>query len=143
MALYQLLRIGVLKTDTGQRIVPASGELWQTYTAWLAAGNVPDPYVPPVPPAETLAEAKVRRTAEILADGLARVQQRVPAVRTFELLQLLREIVLSIAPSARAPTADMAWLGDMWTAGANAAAAVNAATTIAQVNAVTPAWPLP
>jgi len=90
MALYRLLRIGVLKTDTQQRIVPASGDLWRDYQTWLRAGNVPDPYVPPVPPAETLAQAKVRRLQQIKSDGLERMQTRFPALQTFDMVSLLR-----------------------------------------------------
>lgn len=67
-ALYQLLPIGVLKTDTAQRIVPASGDLWREYQAWLRDGNVPDPYVPPATdPVAELAAAKAERWQYIRA----------------------------------------------------------------------------
>lgn len=141
MALYALLRVGVIKTDTQQRIVPASGDLWREYQAWLRAGNVPDPYVPPPPPAETLAQAKQRRSHEIASDGLARMQTRLAALRTFDSVQLLREVILSVAPAARALTTKMQFCADTYVAGDTALAAVQAATTIAEVDAVQPAWP--
>lgn len=141
MALYRLLRVGVLKTDTGQRIVPASGELWDDYRAWVRAGNVPDPYVEPEQPPETLAQAKARRLQQIKAEGLTRMQTRFPALGTFDTVQMLREVILSVAPAARQLTADFQWLGDTYQAGRTAADQVLAATTIAQVDAVAPAWP--
>ena len=141
MALYQILRIGVLKTDTQQRLLPQSGVPWEEYQAWLRAGNTPDPYVPPVPPPETLAQAKARKLHEIKATGLDRMQTRFPALQTFDTVMLLREIVLSVAPAARQLTANMQWLSDTYAAGRTAADQVQAATTIAQVDAVVPAWP--
>jgi hypothetical protein len=143
MALYRLLRIGVLRTDTQQRILPQSGDLWMAYLAWLKAGNVPDPYQPAVPPAETLAQAKARKLHTIKAAGLQRMQGRFPGLQTFDTVSLLREVILSIAPGARALTPDMQWLGDTYVAGKTAADQVMAATTIPQVDAVTPAWPAP
>jgi len=141
MALYQLMPVGVLKTDTGQRLIPQSGALWDAYRAWIKAGGVPDPYVPPVVPAETLAQAKRRKLHQIRDAGLARMQTRFPALQTFDAVQLLREVFLSVAVAARAPTADMAWLGQTYDAGRTAADQVLAATTIPQVDAVVPAWP--
>lgn len=141
MALYQLLKLGVLKTDTGQRIVPACGSLWDDYQAWLAAGNIPDPYIPPPQPDETLEEAKKRRAYQIRMQGLTRMQTRFEGLRSFEMVRLVREVVLSIAPAARQLTADITWLGDTYQAGRDAIDDVQAATTIAQVDAVTPAWP--
>lgn len=141
MALYQLLKIGVLKTDTMQRIIPQSGALWHAYQQWVRAGNEPDPYIPPVEPAETLAHARKRRMAELKREGLTLVQQRFPGIRNFDTLRMVREIMLSISPAARAPTTDMTWLQNMWQEGEDLKAAVQAATTVAQVDAVSPTWP--
>lgn len=142
MAKYMTLPEGVLDRDLNLVCHPAySAQRWGQYLAWLAAGNEPDPYVPPPAPAETLAQAKARKIHAIKAEGLARMQTRFPALATFDTVQLLREIVLSIAVAARQPTVDMAWLGDTYQAGKTAADQVLAATTIVQVDAVTPAWP--
>ena len=68
-ALYRLLRFGVKRTDTGEEIDPRrGGAAWDAYRAWVRAGGVPDPYVAPTLPAETLAQAKARRIAQIKAD---------------------------------------------------------------------------
>jgi hypothetical protein len=141
MARYQLLRIGVWDNVASQRIIPQSGEPWRDYQAWLAAGNIPDPYIPPTPAPETLAHAKRRRAIEIKHEGLSRMQTRFGALRDFETVQLLREVILSVAPAARQLTADFTWLQDTFQAGKTALAAVEAATTVAQVDAVTPSWP--
>ena len=141
MAAYSLLPVGVKRTSDGAQIVPQSGAAWETYQAWLKAGGVPGPYVPPATPAETLAEAKSRRKWEIKRDGLARMQTRLPALDAFDMVQLMREIYLSVAPAARQPTTDLQWIIDTYQAGNVALAQVAASTTIAQVNAVTPAWP--
>lgn len=66
MADYSLLPVGVRRTSDGVAVRPQDGQAWETYIAWLAAGGVPDPYVPPAPPPETLQEAKARKRAEIL-----------------------------------------------------------------------------
>jgi hypothetical protein len=59
-ALYQLQPIGVLKTDDGKRIIPQSGKLWDDYQKWLKQGNLPDPYIMP-DTTPTLAEARAER----------------------------------------------------------------------------------
>lgn len=141
MARYQILRIGVWDNIASQRIIPQSGEPWRAYQAWLEAGNVPDPYVPPTPVAETLAQAKVRRKLEIKREGAERMKTRFEALRDFETVQLIREVLLSVVPAARQLTVDFQWLSDTYSAGKTAVAAVEAATTVAQVDAVTPAWP--
>jgi len=143
MARYQMLRIGVWDSVANQRIIPQSGTLWDAYQAWLKAGNEPDPYVPPTPIAETLAQAKFRKRTEIAQAGVALIQTRFPAINNFQMLYLVRELVLSISPAARALTDDIAWAGNVYLAGQNASDQVGAATTIPQVNAVTPNWPAP
>ena len=92
-------------------------------------------------PTETVAEAKARRTAEIRAEGLRRIQAVFPAVDGFDALKLVREQMLSIAPGARQFTADMQSVVDIYQAGAVGLAAVQAAATLAQVQAVTVNWP--
>lgn len=140
-ARYRLLLKGVFDTASGETILPRSGEAWEQYRAWMRAGNTPDPYVAPPDDPETLDHAKARRIAELKAAGVARMQARFPAIADFDTAALVRQIVLSIAPAARALTADIAWLGTVWQAGADGVAAVRAATTVAAVDAVTVAWP--
>lgn len=140
---YQALPVGVLKRATGQRIVPQSGELWDEYLRWLKTGQVPDPYTPPAKQAETLAAAQRRRAEEIRAAGLQRMQARLPAIASFDTVQLLREVLVSVAPQARALTGPMQWLVDVWQAGEAALAQVRAASTVEQVDAVVPNWPKP
>ena len=141
MARYRLLMIGVYDTLTSHRIIPQSGSLWDTYLAWRAAGNTPDPYVPPEPVAETLQQAKARKILSIKREGLARVRTRFEAVVSLDQFDIYRELLLSVIPSARALTTRVQWCNDTYQAGTDAVAEVHAATTIAQVDAVTPAWP--
>lgn len=53
-----MLPTGVLNVDTGATVLrlPLGNAAWSVYQAWLAAGNVPAPYVPPPPPAPSAAE---------------------------------------------------------------------------------------
>lgn len=84
---------------------------------------------------------KTAKINAIKADGLSRVQSTFPAIRDFEDLALIRELWLSILVAARAATPTWQRMIDTYTAGKNAIATVNAATTQAQVDAVVPAWP--
>jgi len=42
--------------------------LWEEYQAWLKAGNVPNPYVPPEPPPEPTLEQKLNSLGITIAD---------------------------------------------------------------------------
>lgn len=141
MARYRLLRIGVLDVVENKRLLPQSGALWDTYIKWLQEGNVPDPYEPPPPVTETLAQVKWRKRRAITDEGLSRVQTRFSAVKDFDTLQLVREILLSVAPAARALTPDISWANDTYQAGLDAVEEVNAAITIADAESVVPNWP--
>lgn len=88
-----------------------------------------------------LAAIKAARVAAIKLDGLAHIQAVYPAIRSFDDLQLVSDIILSIVPAARQLTADMTKAAAIWNAGKAAIASVNAATTAAQVAAVVAAWP--
>jgi hypothetical protein len=143
MARYQILRIGVWDSVASQRIVPQSGEPWYAYQAWLEAGNVPDPYVPPEPIPESLDDAKKRKTLSIKRDGAARMATRFPALDNFDTIQLVREVILCVAPAARQLTDDFTWVSNTYQAGKDALALVDAASTIDAVDAVSPAWPPP
>lgn len=84
---------------------------------------------------------KAARIVNIKAAGLVRIQAVYPAIRGFDDLQLMSDIIQSIAPAARQLTADMTKAAGIWNAGKNAIAAVNASSTAAEVAAVSPAWP--
>lgn len=62
-----MLAVGVLNVDTGATVLPTplGNADWAAYQAWLAAGNTPEPYVAPAPPAPSAAE--VAAQAEIAA----------------------------------------------------------------------------
>lgn len=141
MARYRILKIGVYDQDYGRRVLPQSGDLWAEYQAWLKAGNRPDVYVPVPPAAETLAHAKTRKIRQFKAEGLALIKARMPGIESFDMLKLVREMMLSIAAAARQPTTDLTWLQNMWTTGENLVADINACSTVAQVDAVTVSWP--
>jgi hypothetical protein len=85
---------------------------------------------------------KLEKIAVIKADGLARTQAVFPAISDYDLLRLVVDIMTSIVPAARQLTGNMTKAQQIWTAGQNAIASVNAATTAAEVGAVTPAWPV-
>lgn len=91
---------------------------------------------------DPLPDYKTERVAAIKAEGLARIQAVFPAINSFDELALIRELFLSILPAARSPTANWQRMIDIYTAGRNAVMVVNSATTKAQVDAVSPAWPV-
>jgi hypothetical protein len=93
------------------------------------------------PPVESLADAKARRTTAIKAAALTRITAVLPTIDSFDTLDLVKEIVLSIAPAARQLTADLQAVVDIYTAAKTAIGSVQAATTVAQVDAVTVSWP--
>lgn len=88
-----------------------------------------------------LAFVKAARVAAIKLDGLAHIQAVYPAIKSFDELQLVSDMILSIVPAARQLTADMTKAAAIWNAGKTAISSVNAATTAAQVAAVVPTWP--
>lgn len=88
---------------------------------------------------------RVEKVKEVKAEGLSRINAVMPALETFDQVELVRELWLSIAPAARQPTADLTTITNIYSAGRNAVAAVKALTTIADVrnyNVTTdPSWP--
>ena len=85
--------------------------------------------------------AKKYKAAAIKAEGLARIRAVFPAITDFDELQLVTNIMQSILPAAKSLTAGMTTAAQIYTAAQNALTAVQNATTVAQVRAVTPAWP--
>lgn len=53
MALYALTVDNNRVIYNGTTTIPDSSRLWNDYQAWLAAGNTPDAYVPPIVVAAT------------------------------------------------------------------------------------------
>lgn len=90
----------------------------------------------------TLVDVKAQKRQSIRQDAKQRVVARMGEVMgDADMLTLVRTIYLSIAAAARQPTTDMQWLINMAQAVQTAAAAVTAANTKAEVEAVTVAWP--
>lgn len=100
----------------------------------VAAQAIVDAYDP-------LPYAKAAKIAQIKSDGVARAKLLFPAITDFDTLDLVSQIMQSVAVASRTLTARITTLSQIWTAGANAATSVNAATTVAQVDAVTVTWP--
>lgn len=92
-----MLPTGVLNVDTGATVLrqPLGNPAWATYQAWLAAGNVPAPYVAPAPPAPS--------AAELAAD--AELAARAAIVTT------LRANNLVTALATRTPAQIDSWIG--------------------------------
>lgn len=91
--------------------------------------------------AELLQQAKQARRESIKSDALSRIQATLPGINSFDTLDLVRNLYLSIAPAARSATADLQAAINVYTAAATAIASVNAATTPAEVAAVVVTWP--
>ncbi len=88
-----------------------------------------------------LADQKAARVALIKDDGLARINAAFPAIKSLDEIAFYAEFWTSIAPAARAATAPFQKVINIYTAAKTAITSVNACTTKAQIDAVTPAWP--
>jgi hypothetical protein len=91
--------------------------------------------------AEILAAAKEDRIEAIRAEALTRMGEDFAALSDPDMVLVLRELWLSIAPAARQPTAKMTKVFDVYQAATSAVATVRAALTVAAVAAVVVAWP--
>jgi hypothetical protein len=92
-------------------------------------------------PVEALADAKARRVTAIKAEALTRITAVLPTIADFNTLDLVKEIILSIAPAARQLTADLQSVVNIYTAAKTAIGSVLAAGTVAAVDAVEVSWP--
>lgn len=90
---------------------------------------------------DPLPDYKQAKIASIKSIGLGKIQAVFPAITDFDVLLLVREQYLSVAPAARSPTASMTTAINTYTAATTAITQVNAASTTAQVDAVVVAWP--
>ena len=92
-----------------------------------------------------LPDEKAIKITELKAEALSRMQAVFPALSDFDDVAFQREFYLSIAPAARQPTANFQQIIDIYQTGLDARDAINALTTVAEVQAydviVTPAWP--
>jgi hypothetical protein len=88
-----------------------------------------------------LAEYKASKVLLIKTEGLTRITQIFPAMSSIDEIKLLREFYLSIAPSARQPTANFQKIIDISQAVQTALTSVNNAASKAAVDAVSVAWP--
>jgi hypothetical protein len=91
---------------------------------------------------DLLAEQKQRRIESIKVDGMARINLIFPAIKTLDDLDLEAERWKSFTGAAKAPTTPYTRLINTYTAAKNAIISVNACTTKAQIDAVTPTWPV-
>jgi len=95
--------------------------------------------------AERLAGEKEEVVKLVKAEGLSRIKAFLPALATFDEVELIRELWLSISPAARAPTATLGSVTAVYQAGRDAVQAVNALATITEVRGYdpvnTPTWP--
>lgn len=75
MARYAIRPVGVWDSQAGALVTRETDIAWAEYEAWIAAGNVPDPYVPDPPPPPT--QAELDALAELAARGQMRTALRV------------------------------------------------------------------
>ena len=92
-----------------------------------------------------LGDAKEKKITEIKSEGLARIKSVIPGLDSFDAVELMRELWLSINPAAQAPTSDMQLIIGIYQAGRDAITLVRAFSTVAEVDAFDPAahpaWP--
>lgn len=96
---------------------------------------------PPVP-------LEVKREEMIDAvrnEGLSRMQEVLPGIDNFDTLDLIKEVWLSIAPAARAPTVSFQYIIDVYQAGKTAINFLKTATE-SQIDSydpvLSPSWPV-
>jgi hypothetical protein len=153
----------LVEPDAGRAVIYGAGGPWTARTHYVAAG-VPVAYTAEQAAAKadrpsargfvwsnatmawvdarTLADVKQYARQLIRQEAKRRITARMGEVMADpDMLVLVKTIYLSIAAAARQPTADMQWLIDMAQAVQTAFANVTAATTKAEVAAVTVAWP--
>jgi hypothetical protein len=93
------------------------------------------------PPGTGLAIAKCIKVQAIKGECLSRMGSQFAALGDPEVLEVFRELWLSIAPAARQPTAAMSTVLNVYQAAKTGIAAVRSAATLGEIEAVTVAWP--
>jgi hypothetical protein len=123
-----------------QAAIAAAGyNLYQHNQIWVSDNDVAvqaiiDSYNP-------LAATKAAKISSIKSDGLARVASLFPALGNFDMISLEAERWQSLTAGAKSPTANFAKLISIYVAATGGISAVNAATDLAGVAAVTVTWP--
>jgi len=88
---------------------------------------------------------KAEKISELKSEGLSRLQAIYPAIDSFDMLEIVSEIILSILPAARDLTVDMTSLSTVYQAGLSARIAINALSTLTEVDTYdvvnSPSWP--
>lgn len=89
-------------------------------------------------------QMRANKRQAVKDEGLTRVQAELPGITDFDVLELIREFWLSIAPAARNPTATFQKVIDIYQAARDAITVINGLTGAAlkAYDPVTgPAWP--
>ena len=122
--------------------IPSTHRWFQTYLKWLAVPNVPEPFETAQQISDRLRATKIQ---ELKDEGLSRIQAVLPAISSFDTLELVREMWLSIAPAARAATADFQSVIDIYQAARDGVVFLNTATDgeVSSYDVTTsPSWPV-
>lgn len=146
--MYRLIKIGSLETKLATPdTIPPSG--WALISDDIEIDNAvaldADPYIREKNTEELLAEIKAAKIAELKQEGLLRIKAVHPSINNFDMLNLIEDLILTIAPSARQMQPDLTTILQIRVAGKNAVIEINALLDEASVNAYdvinTPAWP--
>lgn len=84
---------------------------------------------------DPLPDYKAIKIEELKIEGLSRIQVALPAIQTFDDLQLVKEQFLSIKAASRSATTAMQAIIDLYTAGVAGISAINSLTTGADIKA--------
>lgn len=113
--------------------------LWEENRVWKSSDDVAvqaiiDAYDP-------LPDRKKTRVDAIKAEGLARINDIFPAIKSVDEIAFYVEFWLSIKSTSRASTINFQKSIDIYTAAKAAISSVNSAVDVAGINAVVVAWP--
>lgn len=135
--------LNVTLTDGSSMFVPWPSQTWhnETIQNWLILGNsIADAFTTQ----ELNDQAKAEKIQELKQEGLTRIQSTMPAISSFDMLELVREMWLSTAPAARAATVDFQQIIDIYQAARDGVVYLNSATA-AQITSydvsTSPTWP--
>jgi hypothetical protein len=122
-------------------VFAAGHKLWSIDAVWFsdddaAVQAIIDAYDP-------LPDQKADAIAAVKATGVEKIATIFPALDNIDVINLVAELYLSIAPAARAPTANFSKIAAVYTAAKNGIGTINAATSKAGVDAAVAGitWP--